>query len=104
MKKTSFNEFSRNLDLGSIKFSLTQREDGPNWSLYKTEALEIWYRRFLYLSSIYKIEVNSDTPGATSVSNYEYEVRLQDEKRKIKILDEQYLSTFVDEFNTLLVQ
>ena len=57
MKKPSFNEFSRNLDLGSIKFSLTQREDGPNWSLEKTEALEIWYRRFLYLSSIYNNKV-----------------------------------------------
>ena len=39
MKKTSFNEFSRNLDLGSIKFSLTQREDGPNWSLSKAGVL-----------------------------------------------------------------
>ena len=57
MKKTSFNEFSRNLDLGSIKFSLTQREDGPNWSLSKAETLEVWYRRFLYLSSIYNDKV-----------------------------------------------
>ena len=52
----------------------------------------------------HKIEVNSDTPGATSVSNYEYERRLQDKKREIKILDERYLGTFVDEFNTLLVK
>jgi len=57
MTKISFNEFSRILDLGSIKFSLTQREDGPNWSLDKTEALETWYRRFLYLSSIYNDKV-----------------------------------------------
>ena len=52
----------------------------------------------------HKIEVNSDTPGATSVSNYEYERRLQDKKREIKMLDEQYLGIFVDEFNTLLVR
>ena len=57
MKIASFNEFTSNLDLEPIKFSLTQREDGPNWSLYKTEALEIWYRRFLYLSSIYNDKV-----------------------------------------------
>jgi len=57
MKIASFNEFSRNLDLESIKFSLTQREDGPNWSLSKAETLEVWYRRFLYLSSIYKDKV-----------------------------------------------
>jgi hypothetical protein len=52
----------------------------------------------------HKIEVNSDCSGATSVSNYEYERRLQDKKREIKILDERYLGTFVDEFNTLLVK
>ena len=57
MKIASFNEFSRNLDLESIKFSLTQREDGPNWSLSKAETLEVWYRRFLYLSSIYNDKV-----------------------------------------------
>ena len=52
----------------------------------------------------HKIEVNSDYSGATSVSNYEYERRLQDKKREIKMLDEQYLGIFVDEFNTLLVR
>ena len=57
MKIASFNEFTSNLDLEPIKFSLTQREDGPNWSLNKAETLEVWYRRFLYLSSIYKDKV-----------------------------------------------
>ena len=32
----------------------------------------------------HKIEVNSDYPGAQSVSNREYEDRIQDEKRQIK--------------------
>ena len=57
MKIASFNEFTSNLDLEPIKFSLTQREDGPNWSLNKAETLEVWYRRFLYLSSIYNEKV-----------------------------------------------
>ena len=57
MKISSFNEFTSNLDLEPIKFSLSQREDGPNWSLNKAETLEIWYRRFLYLSSIYNEKV-----------------------------------------------
>ena len=57
MKIASFNEFTSNLDLEPIKFSLTQREDGPNWSLNKAETLEVWYRRFLYLSSIYNDKV-----------------------------------------------
>ena len=50
----------------------------------------------------YKIEVNSDTAGAQSVSNYEYEQRLQDEKRQIKILNPKYLSTFEKEFDRLI--
>ena len=50
----------------------------------------------------YLVEVNSDATGAQSVSNREFEQRLQDEKRKIKLLNESYLSTFIEEFNTLV--
>ena len=50
----------------------------------------------------YLIEVNSDATGAQSVSNREYEQRLQDEKRKIKLLNESYLSSFIEEFNNLV--
>ena len=50
----------------------------------------------------YLIEVNSDATGAQSVSNREFEQRLQDEKRKIKLLNESYLSTFIEEFNNLV--
>lgn len=48
------------------------------------------------------IEVNSTTTGAAAVSNYEYERRLQDEKRLIKVLDPSYLSQFVEEFSNRL--
>jgi len=50
----------------------------------------------------YKIEVNSTEPGAQSVSNREYEQRIQDEKRQIKLLDPNYLITFLDEFEKLV--
>ena len=40
----------------------------------------------------HKLEVNSDYPGDQSVSNREYENRLQDEKRQIDILLPKYLS------------
>ena len=50
----------------------------------------------------HKIEVNSDTPGAESVSNIEHERRLQDKKRQIRILLPQYLSVFEDEFVKLV--
>ena len=50
----------------------------------------------------HKIEVNSTDPDGQSVSNYEYEQRLQDQKRQIKLLDKGYLNTFVEEFERLV--
>ena len=50
----------------------------------------------------HKIEVNSDATGAQSVSNREYEQRLQDEKRSINLLNPAYLTTFLEEFNNLV--
>tara|TARA_B100000900_G_scaffold56651_1_gene42362 strand:+ start:296 stop:835 length:540 start_codon:yes stop_codon:yes gene_type:complete len=50
----------------------------------------------------HKIEVNSTDPDAEAVSNYEYEQRLQDQKRQIKLLDRAYLNQFVNEFERLV--
>ena len=50
----------------------------------------------------HKIEVNSDDADGQSVSNYEYEQRLQDQKRQIKLLDKAYLNQFVEEFERLV--
>ena len=50
----------------------------------------------------HKIEVNSTEPGAEAVSNREYEQRLQDKKRQIKLLNPSYLQTFIEEFNSLI--
>ena len=50
----------------------------------------------------HKIEVNSDASGAQSVSNREYEQRLQDSKRSINLLNPEYLTTFIEEFNNLV--
>ena len=54
------------------------------------------------LDNSHLIEVNSDASGATSVSNYEYERRLQDNKSLIKVLKPRYLSQFVEEFAKLV--
>ena len=48
------------------------------------------------------IEVNSTTANAISVSNREYEERIQDKKRQIKILDTAFLQTFIEEFETTI--
>jgi len=50
----------------------------------------------------HKIEVNSTTAGATSVSNREYEERIQDQKRQIKLLDPVYLPILLEEFQNLM--
>ena len=50
----------------------------------------------------HKIEVNSDYPGAQSVSNRQYEEREQDKKRQIRVLSPQYLGAFEDEFTKLI--
>jgi len=48
------------------------------------------------------VEVNSTEPGAQSISNREYEQRLQDEKRQIKLLDPQFLGVLLIEFEKLI--
>ena len=49
-----------------------------------------------------QLEVSSDTAGATAVTNREYEDRLQDEKRQIRLIDKSYLSFFVEEFKKIV--
>ena len=48
------------------------------------------------------VEVNADDPDGQSVSNYEYEQRLQDQKRQIQILNPSYLPSFLEEFRKLI--
>ena len=48
------------------------------------------------------LQVASSQSGATTVTNREYEERLQDERRKIRLLDRSYLQTFIKEFENLV--
>ena len=50
----------------------------------------------------YLIECNETDTGAQSVSNIEYERRLQDQKRQIQILAPGFLSAFEEEFDKLV--
>ena len=50
-----------------------------------------------------KIEVENTTyPSATAVTNYEYEVALNESKRRIDLLRNDYLGMFVDEFKNII--
>ena len=48
-----------------------------------------------------KIQVPQGTSDATAVTNYEYEVALNEQKRKINLLRNNYLGFFVEEFSNL---
>ena len=48
------------------------------------------------------MEVNSTEPGAVSISNYQYELREQDKRRQIKLLSNDFLNAFLEEFSTLV--
>jgi|TARA_B110000285_G_scaffold217691_1_gene266329 hypothetical protein len=50
----------------------------------------------------HRVEVNSDHDNPYIITNREYEQRVQDKNRKIKLLDRRYLKTFVSEFNSLI--
>ena len=45
---------------------------------------------------------NSNYSSATAITNFEYEQKLQDEKRQIRLLDPQYIQQFVDEFKSIM--
>ena len=49
-----------------------------------------------------KLIVSSDTTGATAVTNFEHEQTVNDNKRKIRLLDKLYVGQFVSEFEKLI--
>ena len=54
-----------------------------------------------------KIDIGTDKtdyPTASIVTNYEYEEALQDEKRKIRLLDPAYVDRFVSEYEKLMAE
>ena len=52
----------------------------------------------------YLLECNETDAGAQSVSNIEYERRLQDKKRQIQLLNKSLLGDFVAEFDRLIAE
>ena len=52
----------------------------------------------------HKVEVNSDEEGAVSISNRQYEERLQEHYSQIRLLDTKYLVPFIEEFDRLIKQ
>ena len=74
------------------KYTETQLTETHHYEVYQTSG-----------DTTIKIEVeNSSYPSASIVTNYEYEVALNDGKREINLLRNEYLGFFVDEFQNLV--
>ena len=50
----------------------------------------------------HNIQVNSTVSGSTSVTNYDYESRLQAKKSRIKLIRPEFLELITEEFRTLI--
>ena len=48
------------------------------------------------------LEVNSDTDGATTITNRQFEERQQNKLRQIRLLEDKYLDAFTEEFFGLI--
>ena len=48
--------------------------------------------------------VNTDHPAATLITNFEYEEERQDTLRKVRLLDPDYVGTFVAEYKSLMAE
>ena len=74
------------------KYTETQLTETHHYEVYQSSG-----------DTTIKIEVeNSSYPSASIVTNYEYEVALNDGKREINLLRNDYLGFFVDEFQSLM--
>ena len=47
-------------------------------------------------------QVDSTASGATAVTNFIYEERLNDAKRTIRVMERQYIDLVIDEFKRLM--
>ena len=73
-----------------IKYTETQLIEAHHYEISQTSG-----------DTSIKIQVPQGTDGATAVTNYEYEVAINEEKRQIDLLRNDYLGYFVEEFSNL---
>ena len=76
----------------STKYTAAQLEEVHHYEIAQTSG-----------DTTIKIEVENTTyPGASPVTNLEYETALNEEKRKIDLLRNDYLGFFTEEFSNLV--
>jgi hypothetical protein len=76
----------------SAKYSGNQLNEVHHYEVFQTSG-----------DTTIKIEVeNASYPSATSVTNYQYEIALNETKRKIDLLRNDLLPVFVEEFRNII--
>ncbi len=75
----------------SIKYSSAQLDEIHHYEIAQSSG-----------DTTIKIEVPQGTSGATPVTNLEYETALNEEKRSIDLLRNEYLGFFTEEFSSLV--
>lgn len=89
-----------------------------DWPMTEAQFLEYINDKYDNLDAIHHYEIpqesgdtsikinigtsNSDYPTATAITNYEHEQKLQDDRRKIRLLDPSFISQFVTEYQSLM--
>jgi len=89
-----------------------------DWPMSESQFLQFVNDKYTNVDAIHHYEIsqssgdtsvkinigttNADYPTATAITNYEHEQELQDAKRKIRLLDPSYITTFVAEFKSLM--
>ena len=74
-----------------IKYTETQLIEAHHYEIAQTSG-----------DTSIKIQVPQGTENATAVTNYEYEVALNEEKRQIDLLRNDFLGYFTEEFANLV--
>jgi len=89
-----------------------------DWPLTESQFLQFIKDKYANVDAIHHYEIpqqsgntkkkinigisNTDYPSATAITNYEHEQEVQDDKRKIRLLDPSYVPGFVEEFKSLM--
>jgi hypothetical protein len=79
-----------------------------DWVLSSEELNQYVNKKYSNPNSIHHYEttdkhtVNSNYPGAVAVSNFTYESKINESKRRIKLLDPSYVSQVEQEFNLIM--
>ena len=90
MKQPDFEEFLAD------KYGAGSEDSVHHYELAQTSG------KTTSIDDSHMLEVNSDTSGATTITNRQFEERQQNKLRQIRLLEDKYLDAFTEEFFALI--